>query len=102
MDELDGELGHDPSGEGRQPEARTNVRGAWIFAIAVIVVAIVAIGLFLAAGGSDAACSDWEDAKTEWVATFPPIQQNTKSDLADFQGWVELNGQRVDRPKGCT
>lgn len=82
-------------------ERRTNPRGALIFAAAVIVVAIIAIGLFLTVGGNDPACDEWIEAKTEWVTSFPPIQQDTKADLAEFQGWVEIDGERIDRPEGC-
>jgi heme A synthase len=87
-----------PDGNG---ERRTNPRGALIFAAVVVVLAIILVGLFLTAGG-DEACDDWTAAKTEWVSSFPPIQQSSKSDLADFQGWVEIDGERVDRPEGCT
>jgi hypothetical protein len=84
-----------------QPPARTNSRGAWIFVAAVLVITLIVVGIFLASGGSDPACDEWEKAKSEWVSSFPPIQQQTKSDLADFQGWVENDGQRTDRPEGC-
>ena len=85
--------------EGAEP--RTNLRGAVIFAIAIVLVAAVVVGVFAFGGKSDPVCAEWEDAKAEWVATFAPIQQRTKSDLADFQGWVEIDGTRVDRPEGC-
>lgn len=81
--------------------SRTNPRGALVFAAVVVVVAIIAIGLFLTVGGNDPACDEWIDAKTEWVTSFPPIQQDTKADLADFQGWVEIDGERIDRPEEC-
>jgi hypothetical protein len=84
-----------------QPTGRTNPRGAWIFVIVVLVIALVVVGVFLSAGSSDPACDAWDEAKSEWVSSFPPIQQQTKSDLADYQGWVEVGGQRTDRPEGC-
>lgn len=86
--------------EGRS-EARTNPKGALVFVIAVVVVAVVVIGLLVTAGSGDEACADWEAAKAEWVESYPPIQRETQADLADFQGWVELNGERIERPEGC-
>jgi len=94
-----GETENQPEPEGTAP--RTNLRGAVVFAIAVVVVAAVVIGVIALGGGTDPECREWEDAKAEWVATFAPIQRQTKSDLADFQGWVEVDGERVDRPEGC-
>lgn len=84
-----------------QPGERTAARAAWIFGVALLVVAVVVVGLFFFAGQGDPACDGWEEAKSEWVETFPPIQRQINADLADFQGWVEIDGQRVDRPEGC-
>lgn len=84
-----------------QPEAQTNRRGAMIFGAAVVVVAIVVVVLFMFVGKEDPACDEWEQAKNEWVSSFPPIQRQTNADLANFQGYVDLDGERVTRPEGC-
>ena len=84
-----------------QPEPQTNRRGALMFGAAIIVVAIILVGLFMFVGQGDPACDRWEEAKNEWVSSFPPIQRQTNADLANFQGYVDLNGERVTRPEGC-
>lgn len=86
---------------GSQPEPQTNKRGALMFGAGIIVVAVVLVVLFMFAGKGDSACDQWEEAKTEWVSSFPPIQRQTNADLANFQGYVDLNGERVTRPEGC-
>jgi hypothetical protein len=84
------------------PTPKTNPRGAWIVAIVLIVVILAAgVTVLLVSRNADPACADWNRSKAEWVASFPPIEQKTKADLADYQGWVDLNGARVARPDGC-
>ena len=92
-------MGDEP--ELQPPGPRTYSRAAWIFGVAFLVVAMVVVGLLLFAGRGDPMCDEWEEARSEWVETFPPIQRQINADLADFQGWIDVDGQRVVRPDGC-
>ncbi len=90
------ETSAEPSTEAKR-RLKTVVGGA----IAFVIAALIGIALLFSSSKSGDECDPWLKAKTDYLKQVPPIQQETQSDLIDFEGKVVVGGKTFTRPDAC-
>lgn len=83
------------------PEAKRRLKMVVGGAVAFLIAASIGVALLFSSGKGGGECDAWLKAKADYLKQVPPIQQETQSDLINFDGKVVVGGKTYTRPDAC-